>query len=32
MIGGQALEDGIRILEARAVNEGPLCDCFAWWL
>ena len=22
-IGGQALEDGIRILEARAVNEGP---------
>jgi hypothetical protein len=27
-IGGQALEDGIRILEARAVHEGPLCDCF----
>ena len=22
-VGGQALEDGIRILEARAVNEGP---------
>jgi hypothetical protein len=22
-IGGQALEDGLRILEARAVNEGP---------
>lgn len=22
-IGGQALEDGIRILEARAVNDGP---------
>jgi putative DNA primase/helicase len=27
-IGGQALEDGIRILEARAVNEGPRYDCF----
>ena len=27
-IGGQALEDGLRILEARAVNEGPLYDCF----
>ena len=27
-IGGQALEDGIRILEARAVNNGPLCECF----
>jgi putative DNA primase/helicase len=27
-IGGQALEDGIRILEARAVNEGPLYECF----
>ena len=27
-IGGQALEDGLRILEARAVNEGPLCECF----
>jgi hypothetical protein len=27
-IGGQALEDGIRILEARAVNEGPQYDCF----
>jgi putative DNA primase/helicase len=24
-IGGQALEDGIRILEARAVNDGPEC-------
>jgi hypothetical protein len=27
-IGGQALEDGLRILEARAVNEGPLRECF----
>jgi putative DNA primase/helicase len=27
-IGGQALEDGIRILEARAVNEGPTYECF----
>jgi putative DNA primase/helicase len=27
-IGGQALEDGIRILEAKAVNNGPLCECF----
>ena len=27
-IGGQALEDGIRILEARAVNEGPQCERF----
>jgi putative DNA primase/helicase len=27
-IGGQALEDGVRILEARAVNEGPLYECF----
>ena len=27
-IGGQALEDGLRILEARAVNEGPLYECF----
>jgi putative DNA primase/helicase len=27
-IGGQALEDGIRILEARAVNEGTLYECF----
>ncbi|WP_249780897.1 ATP-binding protein [Bradyrhizobium sp. dw_78] len=27
-IGGQALEDGIRILEARAVNNGPLFECF----
>jgi putative DNA primase/helicase len=27
-IGGQALEDGLRILEARAVNDGPLYDCF----
>src|SRR5262249_8083955 len=26
-IGGQALEDGIRILEARAVNHGPHHDC-----
>jgi putative DNA primase/helicase len=27
-IGGQALEDGIRILEARAVNHGPQFDPF----
>lgn len=27
-VGGQALEDGIRILEARAVNNGPQADCF----
>jgi putative DNA primase/helicase len=27
-IGGQALEDGIRILEARAVNRGPQHECF----
>jgi hypothetical protein len=27
-VGGQALEDGLRILEARAVNEGPLYECF----
>jgi hypothetical protein len=27
-IGGQALEDALRILEARAVNEGPLHECF----
>jgi putative DNA primase/helicase len=27
-IGGQALEDGIRILEARAVNEGLEHECF----
>jgi putative DNA primase/helicase len=27
-IGGQALEDGLRILEARAVNEGPQHECF----
>jgi hypothetical protein len=27
-IGGQALEDGIRILEARAVNDGPKYECF----
>jgi putative DNA primase/helicase len=27
-IGGQALEDGIRILEARAVNDGPLFEPF----
>ena len=27
-IGGQALEDGIRILEARAVNKGPQHACF----
>lgn len=27
-VGGQALEDGIRILEARAVNDGPLCEPF----
>ena len=26
--GGQALEDGIRILEARAVNEGPQHEPF----
>jgi putative DNA primase/helicase len=28
VIGGQALEDGIRILEARAVNQGPECEPF----
>ena len=28
-IGGQALEDGLRILEARGVNEGPRYDCFS---
>ncbi|EJW10746.1 hypothetical protein A33M_4082 [Rhodovulum sp. PH10] len=27
-IGGQALEDSIRILEARAVNDGPMHECF----
>jgi Bifunctional DNA primase/polymerase, N-terminal len=27
-IGGQALEDGLRILEARAINEGPPYECF----
>jgi putative DNA primase/helicase len=27
-IGGQALEDGIRILEARAVNQGPQYEPF----
>jgi putative DNA primase/helicase len=27
-IGGQALEDGLRILEARAVNEGLCYECF----
>lgn len=27
-IGGQALEDGLRILEARAVNEGAFYACF----
>jgi putative DNA primase/helicase len=27
-IGGQALEDGLRILEAKAVNEGPIYECF----
>jgi putative DNA primase/helicase len=27
-IGSQALEDGLRILEARAVHDGPLFDCF----
>ena len=27
-IGGQALEDGVRILEARAVNEGPQYEPF----
>lgn len=27
-IGGQALEDSIRILEARAVNDGPMHVCF----
>ena len=27
-IRGQALEDGIRILEARAVNDGPECEPF----
>jgi hypothetical protein len=27
-IGGQALEDGIRILEARAVNDGPQYEPF----
>ena len=27
-IGGQALEDGLQILEARAVNEGPQYECF----
>ncbi len=27
-VGGQALEDGLRILEARAVNKGSLYDCF----
>jgi len=26
-IGGQALEDGLRILEARAVHDGPQRDC-----
>lgn len=27
-LGGQVLEDGIRILEARAVNDGPECEPF----
>jgi putative DNA primase/helicase len=27
-IAGQGLEDGLRILEARAVNDGPLHECF----
>jgi putative DNA primase/helicase len=27
-VGGQALEDGLRILEAKAVNEGPMYECF----
>jgi len=27
-IGGQALQDGLRILETRGVNEGPLYECF----
>ncbi|MDR3420129.1 MAG: ATP-binding protein [Xanthobacteraceae bacterium] len=27
-IGGQALEDGVRILEARAVNQGPQYEPF----
>src|SRR5262249_43440559 len=27
-IGGQALEDGIRILEARSVNDGPEYEPF----
>lgn len=27
-IGGQALEDGVRVLEARAVNQGPQCEPF----
>ena len=27
-IGGQALEDGLRILEARSVHEGPQHECF----
>jgi len=27
-IGAQALDDGIRVLEARAVNEGPMHEVF----
>jgi putative DNA primase/helicase len=27
-IGGQALEDALRIFEARAVHDGPLFECF----
>jgi len=27
-LGSQALEDGVRILEARSINEGPVYDCF----
>ena len=27
-IGGNALDDAARILEARAVNDGPLCELF----
>jgi putative DNA primase/helicase len=27
-IGGQALEDGVRVFEARAVNEGPEYESF----
>jgi putative DNA primase/helicase len=27
-IGGQTLGDGVRVLEARAVNQGPQCEPF----